>query len=221
MVAACKVEGGPTYEIQLRGEASRMYYKFSQKTIEFGAVPYDHVQQTEIVLYNRGKVAFEFFTVDVKEDASAISPGGVVVTPSEGCLLALDSVTFSIAFLPGVPEQFSKSFKIQVAHFETDIITLVGDAVFPQLTLNLPRVVGKVEPGIHDLARANLALPPLVAASPDESQASLEEPAVEMEIDRLLVKEFAAEHVELFRSHPKHKPRYTIMRVGVGGGWYP
>lgn len=209
VVAACKVEGGPTYEIQICGEASRMHYKFSQKVVEFGPVPYDQVQWTEIVLYNRGKVAFEFFTVNVNEDAGTISPGEVAVTPSKGRILALDSITFSIAFLPGFPEQFSKSFKIQVAHFETDVITLIGKAVFPQLTLNLPRDISKVKPAIHNLARANLALPPLVS-EPGESQSSLEEPAVEMEMDRLLVKEFAAEHMELFKSHARHKPRYMI-----------
>lgn len=215
VVAACKVEGGPTYEVQLSGEASKMYYKFSQKTVDFGAIPYDAVHRTEIVLYNRGKVAFEFSTENMKEFASEISPGEVAVSPSEGCILAHNNVTFVVTFLPGIPEQFSKSFEIQVAHFETDIITLVGEAVYPRITLDLPRDISKVSPTIEEQARANLDLPSQFQESSSESVASLEEHCrkeMEIEIDRLLVKDFAAKNVEkLFKTEARSKPRYITL----------
>ena len=35
-MAACKVEGGPTYQIRLSGEASNVQYRFSHKHIDFG-----------------------------------------------------------------------------------------------------------------------------------------------------------------------------------------
>ena len=35
-MAACKVEGGPTYHIRLSGEASNVQYRFSRKHIDFG-----------------------------------------------------------------------------------------------------------------------------------------------------------------------------------------
>jgi hydrocephalus-inducing protein len=207
VVAACKVEGGPTYELQFKGEASKMYYKFSQKTIDFGAVPYDQVHRAEIVLYNRGKVTFDFCIEDTKEDSSDISPGEIAVSPCEGCILAHDSVTFSVAFLPGIPEQFRKTFEIQVAHFEADVITLVGGAVFPQMTFNLPRIISMVEPSVQEQARANLDLLPRVQeASSGLSIARSMEEAIE--IDRLLVKSFATGNTDkLFKPQAKLKPR--------------
>ena len=39
-VAACKVEGGPTYQIRLSGEASNVQYRFSHKLIDFGKQVY-------------------------------------------------------------------------------------------------------------------------------------------------------------------------------------
>ena len=34
--AVCEVEGGPTYEITLKGEASLVNYKFDRKEIDYG-----------------------------------------------------------------------------------------------------------------------------------------------------------------------------------------
>ena len=36
VVAACKVEGGPTYRLTLTGEASRVEYKFSKTIVDVG-----------------------------------------------------------------------------------------------------------------------------------------------------------------------------------------
>jgi len=36
VVAACKVEGGPTYRLTLTGEASRVEYKFSKTVVDVG-----------------------------------------------------------------------------------------------------------------------------------------------------------------------------------------
>jgi L-rhamnose mutarotase len=46
--AICEVEGGPTYEIMLTGEASLVDYKFDCKEIDFGKQLYDHVASAEI-----------------------------------------------------------------------------------------------------------------------------------------------------------------------------
>ena len=35
-VAACKVDGGPTYQVRLSGEASNVQYRFNHKCIDFG-----------------------------------------------------------------------------------------------------------------------------------------------------------------------------------------
>ena len=36
VIAACKVEGGPTYRVRLSGEASRVQYKFNTTTVDVG-----------------------------------------------------------------------------------------------------------------------------------------------------------------------------------------
>jgi hydrocephalus-inducing protein len=36
VMAACKVEGGPVYQLRLAGEASEVQYKFNTKKIDFG-----------------------------------------------------------------------------------------------------------------------------------------------------------------------------------------
>ncbi|KAH3778715.1 hypothetical protein DPMN_180185 [Dreissena polymorpha] len=47
----------------------------------------------------------------------------------------------TIKYLPGVPEKFDKCFRVQVAHFEADLITIHGEGVFPRISLDLPRKV--------------------------------------------------------------------------------
>ena len=44
-----------------------------------------------------------------------------------------------ISFLPGVPENFTKIFKIQAAHFQPIVFTLMGEGVFPRILLDLER----------------------------------------------------------------------------------
>lgn len=36
VMAACKVEGGPVYQLRLSGEASEVHYKFDTKKIDLG-----------------------------------------------------------------------------------------------------------------------------------------------------------------------------------------
>ncbi len=36
VTAACRVEGGPTYQLRLSGEASEVQYRFSRKWIDLG-----------------------------------------------------------------------------------------------------------------------------------------------------------------------------------------
>jgi len=47
----------------------------------------------------------------------------------------------TIKYLPGVPEKFDKCFRVQVAHFEPDLVTIHGEGVFPRISLDLPRVI--------------------------------------------------------------------------------
>uniref|UniRef100_A0A8C5EU15 Hydrocephalus-inducing protein-like n=1 Tax=Gouania willdenowi TaxID=441366 RepID=A0A8C5EU15_GOUWI len=118
VVAQCHVEDGPTYEVQLTGEASEISYSlishlFFQLFYQTGEV--------EVVLRNTGKVHF-FFTT--------INPGHINAY-SEQCLRVL--------YLPGIPGEFSKKIRLQVAFLPPQDIILSGVGVFPRISLSLPR----------------------------------------------------------------------------------
>lgn len=48
-------------------------------------------------------------------------------------------MVLAVKFLPGIPDKFQKTFKIQVAHFEPEDITVFCEGIFPRITLDLPR----------------------------------------------------------------------------------
>lgn len=219
VIAACKVEGGPTYELQLSGQAGGIHYNFNNKALEFGAVPYDRAHTAEIVLFNRGKVAFDFATVGVKSDMGIITPGEIVVSPSRGRISANQSTTFTVSFLPGTPETFSKSFEIAVAHFEPDVITLSGMAVYPSMVLlGLSRDTSNVPECVMEEAQASLeqkqeggTVTTSDCGDVDSNRPMLQLSCIDSlnaEIDRLLVKKFAEENGERLFSKSHGRPRY-------------
>ncbi len=213
MIAACKVEGGPTYELKLTGEASRMHYKFDRKILDFGAVLYDQVHTTEIVLYNRGKVEFDYATLKCQSDPQSLGPGDIAVLPSEGVIAANGSATFTLIYLPGVPETFSKEFEIRVAHFEVDVITLIGEAVYPSMAVSLQRDFTTVASDVLEEARSNLTLHAITMGGNKDGDMSTERDplseSIQLEVDRLLVKNFAIENAGNGNRLNKHRPRYT------------
>lgn len=44
-----------------------------------------------------------------------------------------------VYYLPGIPEVFQRSFQIQIAHLDPENITLYGEGIFPQISLDLHR----------------------------------------------------------------------------------
>lgn len=216
VTAACKIEGGPTYEIRLCGEASQIRYKFSDKKLDLGIVMYDQVHTTQFVLQNRGKVCFDFSALNLKEvgheEDHVWQSGEVMVSPRSGRLEALDSVTFTVSFFPGMPEEFSQPIEFQVAHFQVDVIMLTGKAVYPKMALNLPRDLTTVTSDILEEANSNIDH----AQQPDmnflDSEAYTHvlstQKILEDEVERLLVKSFSAENASKVFGR-KSKPRYV------------
>ena len=226
------MDGGPVYKLYLSGEASKISYKFSEKNIKLGTVFYDEIQTAEIVLYNQGKVNFDFCVLGLDENTTMINPRDLMVLPSKGHVQSLESVTFSVKFLPGLPEKFSKSFEMRVAHFEPDVIKISGMAVFPTIVMNLPRDHSHVSPSIQSAIKSDVALPNLpekethqmltydddttrTNMAPESEESCIGTPpnnSLEVEIDRLLVKAYATRNAEkMFSEKGKSRPRYIIM----------
>lgn len=220
--AICEVEGGPTYDLMITGEASLVEYCFNVKNIDFGKQMYDSVATAELTLINTGKVAFEYHALDMDPSLEhRPMPGHPLLVPHAGVIEPFAEQKLQIRFLPGVPERFHKSFSIQVAHFEPDVIHLYGEGVFPRVSLDLPRYID--DSGYYEalLAEARANLMPDVSVGPSASQpltmsssrnlvnaqhhvetvpTDLE---IQMEVERLAVRDFAQQqqkHASIVRS---------------------
>ncbi|XP_051884712.1 hydrocephalus-inducing protein homolog [Pristis pectinata] len=201
--AVCEVEGGPAYEITLKGEASFIKYEFDRKEIDYGHQLFNHVAVTEITLKNMGKVGFDFTVLNEVQTADQEpQPGVPLVTPAMGYIEANADQQLRVAYLPGVPEVFHKSFAIQISHFEPDSITVKGEGTFPRIYLDLPRNIKgneKYEAFLkeaqetieRETSESNLLSRPETIAGELGAANSLSsyDTLLQMEADRLLIKE--------------------------------
>ncbi|XP_041375521.1 hydrocephalus-inducing protein homolog [Gigantopelta aegis] len=203
--AICEVEGGPTYELVLKGEASLVEYTFDTRNIDFGQQMYDQVASSEITLINTGKVGFSFSSINMDPSLAKHPPPGIpVMVPHSGYIEPLSEQVLTVKFLAAVPEKFHKNFLIQVAHFEPDTINLYGEGMFPRLSLDLPRLVddGGHYNSLLKEARESLTRNVNKLSShechtthdhmmqPEAIPSDLE---LQMEIERLAVRDFALE----------------------------
>ncbi|XP_055993028.1 hydrocephalus-inducing protein homolog [Sorex fumeus] len=204
--ALCEVEGGPTYEVILRGEASLINYSFDTKDINFGLQPFDHVTVKEITLRNTGQVGFEFKVLAEPQSApNNLLPGVPLLLPSSAFIGSQEEAKLKIYYLPGVPEIFHRSFQIQIAHLEPEKITLSGEGVFPRINVDLPRNLKGAEKYqiFLNQARKNLEkeyskyeifdhLDIIEEMLDDESSEISAQ--IHMEVERLIVQDYAIEH---------------------------
>ncbi|XP_044902281.1 hydrocephalus-inducing protein homolog isoform X9 [Felis catus] len=204
--ALCEVEGGPTYEIMLRGEASLVNYSFDTKDINYGLQLFDHVTENEITLKNTGKVGFEFKVLtDSLSSPDNLLPGVPLIVPISGFISAHKEQVLKVYYLPGVPEIFQRSFQIQIAHLDPENITLHGEGIFPRISLDLPRKLQgneKYETFLNQ-ARKNLekeynnyeTLDHLeITEELHEDESSELSAQLQMEVERLIVQGYSIEH---------------------------
>ena len=135
-VAVCEVEGGPAYEVALKAEGMEIKYKLDVTSVDFGRVNFNEKEERGVTLLNTGRVTFPF-KVNVKEMERDV----LQVFPSEGSLASGESMTFTLAFSPGIPEKIFETFTVDVAHFEPIEIAIRGEGVFQMIALSLPRDV--------------------------------------------------------------------------------
>ncbi|XP_004431871.1 PREDICTED: hydrocephalus-inducing protein homolog [Ceratotherium simum simum] len=203
--ALCEVEGGPTYEIMLRGEASLVNYSFDTKDINYGLQLFDHVTENEIKLKNTGKVGFEFKVLtDHQASPDSLLPGVPLILPLSGFISSHKEQVLKVYYLPGVPEVFQRNFQIQIAHLDAENITLSGEGIFPRICLDLPRNLKgneKYETFLNQ-ARKNLEKEykyetfdhlETTEEMPEDESSELSA-QLQMEVERLIVQDYAIEH---------------------------
>ncbi|XP_013405663.1 hydrocephalus-inducing protein [Lingula anatina] len=216
--AICEVEGGPTYVVELKGEASLVQYAFDCQDIDYGKQMYDQVAETQITLINTGKVGFNFTAINMDPSLEKKPRAGVpVMIPHTGYIEPFSELILTVKYLPGVPERFHRSFQIQVAHFEPDTINIYGEGVFPRISLDLPRVDdndGRYSSQLKE-ARELLSGEKKCGKDPFNSLASTlrethreddnvflqpegmpSELELQMEVERLMVKEYAMDQLQ-------------------------
>ncbi|XP_068943597.1 hydrocephalus-inducing protein homolog [Petaurus breviceps papuanus] len=206
--ALCEVEGGPTYEITLKGEASLVSYKFDTKEINYGLQLFDHVMESELTLKNVGKVGFEFKVLQRNQHSlDSPQPGVPLIVPHSGFIESKKEQVLKVYYLPGVPEVFERSFKVQIAHLEPETLTLRGEGIFPRICLDLPRNIKgneKYEEFLRE-ARKNLGkelskdelsiYPDLATETTSEEECLVSH--LQMEVERLIIQNHALEQQKL------------------------
>ncbi|KAK2841889.1 hypothetical protein Q5P01_012089 [Channa striata] len=229
VVAQCHVEEGPTYEIKLRGEASAISYTLDITHIDFGLQLFDHVGEAEVTLRNTGRVGFKFGIIHLQRDKDnegdddgraqknglekekqissnegEVVPGQLTVIPSTGYIDAGAEQCLRVLYLPGIPEVFEKQFQLQVAFLPPHDITVIGEGVFPRISLNLPQNLSEecyseVLQQARAAVEADIVREELMNGINSGGQATTEtsccthtyEELLHMEIERILVKKNA------------------------------
>ncbi|CAK0825377.1 unnamed protein product [Prorocentrum cordatum] len=136
--ALCQAEGGPEYEVRLRGQASRLEFKLDKTDLDFGELPYSQVSEKEVYLSNTGKVAYYFswnLTGLSRNSVLDISPASGLINPKEGQKM-------TVRFRCGIPDEVCEQALLEVAHFEPTRFTVRGRGVFPGVLLSTPLVDG-------------------------------------------------------------------------------
>ncbi|XP_045149859.1 hydrocephalus-inducing protein homolog [Echinops telfairi] len=227
--ALCEVEGGPTYEITLKGEASLVSYSFDTKEINYGLQLFDHVTEREITLKNTGKVGFEFrVVIDHQSSPDSLLPGVPLILPISGFIESHKEQVLKVSYLPGVPGVFHRSFQIQIAHLDPENIVLNGEGFFPRICLDLPRNLKgneKYETFLNQ-AKKNLeyekfdtlAHLEMVAEEIPEFESTEFSAHLQMEVERLIVQGYALEYqktisLDSLDSSRIHRSRRKLAKV--------
>ncbi|KAI3371721.1 hypothetical protein L3Q82_024292, partial [Scortum barcoo] len=210
VVALCYVEEGPTYEINLRGEASIITYSLEPPHVDFGPQLFYCEGKAEMILRNTGKIGFKFNIICPEDEEEAneeagrqmkeqeVRPGQPVVIPTMGYIDASAEQCLCVLYLPGVPEVFEKRLQLQVAFLLPQDIIVTGEGVFPRISLNLPQNLRMCRSCHSDVVQQARA-----AVEPDKIRKELVnggattdctltyEELLHLEIERMMVKQNA------------------------------
>eukprot|EP00930_Biecheleria_cincta_P015308 TRINITY_DN12810_c0_g1_i1.p1 TRINITY_DN12810_c0_g1~~TRINITY_DN12810_c0_g1_i1.p1 ORF type:complete len:5041 (+),score=1000.88 TRINITY_DN12810_c0_g1_i1:126-15248(+) len=135
-LAVCMVDGGPEYEVSLRGTAAPCRYALDRNDLDFGDVPFTEVVEGEVYLSNRGQVPANF-----NFNLSGVSrPYVVDIVPSSGVLKPEERLKVNVRFRAGIPDQVVETVLVEVAHFEPATLTVRGQGTFPGIVIGLKRM---------------------------------------------------------------------------------
>ncbi|KAL9854593.1 hydrocephalus-inducing protein-like [Geothlypis trichas] len=136
VTALCRVEGGPTYEVVLTGEASCITYSVSPRETNCGSQVFNEMHHTKVTLENTGKIEFNWVLKPSPADQHL--PGVFLVNPTTGSIAPGEKQVLEFSYMLGFPGAFSRTYQLKVGDLDPEIICLKGEACCPIITLNLP-----------------------------------------------------------------------------------
>ncbi|NXT36809.1 HYDIN protein, partial [Pelecanoides urinatrix] len=215
VIAVCRVEGGPSYEIMLSGEASLINYLFDITEIDCGLQLFNEVAEAEVTLQNSGKVGFTYVVLSPSAAAAASPLPAPRVLPSTGYVGPGKEQVLKVYYLPGVPGVFRKTFQIQVGHLEPEEISLKGEGSFPRIFLDLPRNIKGNEKYEKILKEAKekmeedsqrdeaVVLGEAAAAEPPtDDSGTVFDTRLQMQMEQMLIEEHALEQQKALAAGP-------------------
>ncbi|XP_065519898.1 hydrocephalus-inducing protein-like, partial [Lathamus discolor] len=216
VTALCRVEGGPSYEVALRGEASRISYLLDTTEIDCGLQVFNKVTEAALTLQNSGKLGFAFVVLSPGTGTAASPlPGVPLVVPSRGYVEPGKQQVLKVYYLPGVPGVFCRAFQIQLGHLEPEKISLKGEGTFPRIHLDLPRNIKGNAKYEKILLKAKekldkgsqreeaIALGEAVAAEPRvDDSGTVWDAQLQMQMEEMLIEEHALEQQKALASRP-------------------
>ncbi|XP_053809145.1 hydrocephalus-inducing protein-like [Vidua chalybeata] len=136
VTALCHVEGGPTYEVVVTGEASRVSYSLSSREIDCGSQMFNEIHHRTVTLANTGKPEFNWVLKPSTADQRL--PGVFLVKPTTGSIARGKKQVLKFSYMPGLPGAFSRTYQLKVGDLDPENICLKGEASFPMIRVNLP-----------------------------------------------------------------------------------
>ncbi|XP_075290237.1 hydrocephalus-inducing protein homolog isoform X3 [Opisthocomus hoazin] len=218
VTALCRVEGGPTYEIALSGEASLIHYRLDVTEIDCGLQLFNEVTEAEVTLQNSGKMGFTYVVLDASAAAAdGPLPGVPLVVPSTGYIGPGKEQVLKVCYLPGMPGVFCRTFRLQVGHLEPAEISLKGEGSFPRICLDLPRnikgkekyekILKEVKEKLEDNGHRGEAVVLGEAAAtepPTDDSGTVLDTRLQMQMEQMLLEEHALEQQKALASgHPE------------------
>ncbi|XP_030368417.1 hydrocephalus-inducing protein homolog isoform X2 [Strigops habroptila] len=214
VTALCRLEGGPSYEVALRGEASRVNYLLDTTEIDCGLQVFNKVMEAAVTLQNTGKLGFAFVVLSPGTGTAASPlPGVPLVVPSTGYLEPGKQQVLKVYYLPGVPGVFCRAFQIQLGHLEPEKVLLKGEGTFPRIHLDLPRnikgntkyekILEKAKEKLDKGSQRDeaIALGEAAAAEPrTDDSGTVWDAQLQMQMEEMLIEEHALEQQKALAS---------------------
>ena len=189
-LAVCVVEGGPEYEVNLYAESNVIRYSLETNHIDIGSQLYNKSVERDVSLMNSGRVPLNF---RFRMPSTATAPGtsqehdldatglqqlsraNVDVSPKKGLLEPGERQVFRVRVMPGLPDIVRERLYLEIAHFEAEELCIVGEGVYPNVVLSLPRLKDEDYYDYFEKAKQSLevrgpsfsrALPPINLGAP-------------------------------------------------------